>query len=808
MFKNYIKTALRNLWKNKGFSAINIFGLAIGIATCLLISLYVIDELGYDRYNEKADRTYRINADIKFGEIPQMLAVCPDPLAATLIHDFPEVETAVRFRDYGSSLVKKGNENLKENRIIYTDSTVFKVFTIPFVAGDPRTALKDPNTVVISESTAKKYFGSKNAIGQTMRFDNTDNYKVSGIVKDMPDNSHFKYDFFVSLAGVEEAKRNTWVSFNFNTYVVLRKDANAKSFEKKLPGLLSRYIFPQAKQLLNITEEEFRKSGNFIKLSIIPLTDIHLHSDRIAELGPTSDIKIVYIFSFIAVFILLIACVNFMNLSTARSSSRAKEVGIRKVLGTQKKNLITQFLSESVLMSLLGFVIALVIAYLILPYFNNVAVKTISLSPSAHPLMLPAVILFAIVTGMVAGIYPAFYLSSFKPIAVLKGTLANGFKRSFFRNALVVFQFFISITLIISTIVIYSQLKFIQNKKLGFNKEQVLIIRDAYVLDKQSGTFKKEILQNSNIVSGTRSGYLPVNPSSRDEEAFFAGTVVDNSKAVSSQYWAVDEDYIKTFGMQIIAGRGFMHDMPTDSNSVLINETAAKLFGFKNAVGQKITVVKEVKTGQTQTLNVLGVIKDFNFSSLRQNIGALCMHLGKSTSAMSFRIKPGNTQATIDAVKKTWKAYVPGQPVNYSFLNEDFDEMYRTEQRSGQIFIAFAVLAILIACLGLFGLVTYAAEQRIKEIGIRKVLGASVANVVGLLAKDFIKLVMIAFVIAAPVAWYFMHTWLQDFAYRINMSVWIFAGAAILALVIAFVTVSFQAIKAAIANPVKSLRTE
>jgi putative ABC transport system permease protein len=809
MFKNYFKIAFRNLWKNKGYSSINIIGLAIGIATCLLISLFVGDELSFDRSNKNADRIYRVDADIKFGGEEQKLAVCPDPLAFTMLRDYPEVESAVRFRSYGPSLVKKGNENIKEQRIIYTDSTAFDVFTLPMIAGSPKTALTEPNSVVITESIANKYFSSTNVLGKVLRFDNHNDYKITGVIKDLPENLHFNFDFFVSLAGVEESRRNIWLSFNFNTYLLLRKGADVKAFENKFGELLKKYMWPQAQALMKINAEDFKKSGNFVNLSLMPLTDIHLRSDRVAELAPNSDIQIVYIFSVVAVFILLVACVNFMNLSTARSANRAKEVGVRKVLGTQRKNLVVQFLTEAVVMSLIAFVLAIVLAALLLPYLNRLAVKSLSLSATEHPLLFPLLIAFAVIVGLFAGSYPAWYLSAFRPIQVLKGTIAGGFKRSYLRSSLVVFQFFISIVLIIATIIIYKQLNYIRNRKLGFNKEQVLLVRDGYALDKQAETFKQEVLKYPGILSATKSSYLPVSNSSRDNESLFPEGHIENDKAVSTQFWTVDHDYIKTMGMQILQGRDFNKEMPTDSLAIILNETAVKLFGFSgNPIGRKVTKIVDLGQHTTRDYTVIGVVKNFNFESLRQNIGSLCMQIGNDAGTISFRMKTTDVAQTIKRIRDTWKSIAPNEPFTYTFLNEEFDNMYRAEQRSGKIFISFAVLAILIACLGLFGLAAYAAEQRTKEIGVRKVLGATVSNIVSMLSKDFLKLVIIASCIAFPISWWFMNRWLQDFAYRIHIGWWVFVVAAFGSVFIALATVSFQAIKAALTNPVRNLRTE
>ena len=808
MIKNFLKIAVRNLIKNKGFSAINIFGLSIGIATCLLITLFVLDELSYDKFNDKANRIHRVNVDIKFGGAEQKFAVASAPLAFTMVKELPEVENAVRFRSYGPSVVKKGEENINERRIIFADSTVFSVFTFPMLTGDPKTALTQPNTVVITKTIAEKYFGKTNAVGRVLRFDNTSDYKVTGVIKDLPQTSHFNFDFFVSLSTSDESRNDKWPSFNFNTYLLLRKDADPKLVAKKVQDINDKYVWPQVKQMMNIDPDDFKRSGNYMNLSLMPVTDIHLHSDRIAELGVNGDMQVVYIFSVIAVFILLIACVNFMNLSTARSANRAREVGVRKVLGSGRASLINQFLTESVLLSIISFVIALGIAMLLLPFFNEVSSKHLTLSLLHHPVLLPVLIICSIAVGLLAGSYPAFYLSAFQPILVLKGKLSSGFKHSFFRSSLVVFQFFISITLIIGTIVVYRQLTFIQNKKLGFNKDQVLVVHNAYVLGDKAEAFKNEVKKFKDVRSASLSGFLPV-PSSRNDNPFFPEGIIQQEKAVATQYWTVDHDYIKTLGMEIKSGRDFSRDFPTDSNAVIINETAARLFGFKDPVGKTVTTLLDANQPAKKTnYTIIGVVKNFHFESLRENIGALCMHLGPSNNAVSFRMNAGNAENNIKNIQALWKRMAPAEPFNYSFLNEDFNAMYRAEQRTGKIFISFAVLAVLIACLGLFGLATYAAEQRTKEIGIRKVLGATVTNIVNMLSKDFLKLVIIAAVVAFPVSWWLMHYWLNDFAYRINISWWIFVAAAVIAVVIALATICFQAIKAAIANPVKNLRTE
>jgi putative ABC transport system permease protein len=811
MFKNYLLIALRNLRKQRFYAFLNIAGLALGVTCCLLISLYVLDELSYDRFHEKADQIYRIDSEIKFGGTEQKLAVTSDPMGPTMVKDYPQVLAAVRFRNQGGALVKKGDQHIKENRMIYVDSTLFDVFTLPMLAGNPKKALTELNSVVITESTARKYFGNPNtALGQVLRFDNREDFKVTGVIRDIPANSHFRYDFFLSMQNLEESKQNNWVSHNFNTYLLLRKDADPKEVEAKFEELIDKYIGPQVKQLMNINSlSEFKKSGNNIGYGLSPLTSIHLHSDRVAELAPNGNIQYVYIFAAIALFILLIACINFMNLATARSASRAKEVGVRKVMGSLRSSLIGQFLTESVLMSMIAFGLATVSAFLLLPYFNQLAVKEMTFPLFSSPWMLFSLLFFALIVGLLAGSYPAFFLSAFQPIRVLKGNLSRGTQSGWLRSSLVVFQFATSVILIIGTIVIYYQLDYIRNTKLGFNKEQVLIVNDGYALGERVQAFRNEVLRLPEVVNSTATGYLPT-PSWRNDMPYFPEGVIQQEKAVSMQSWQVDHDYIRTLGMEIQKGRDFSREFSTDSSAVIINETAAKVFGYADPVGKKIWTYTDFNSPDKKmaTYTIVGVVKNFHFASLRQNIGALCMVLGKNNGSISFRLKTQDVAKVVGAIEAQWKKNASGQPFTYTFLNEEFDAMYRSEQRVGQIAISFSVLAIVIACLGLFGLAAFTAEQRTKEIGIRKVLGADVSNIVAMLSRDFLKLVLLSNLIAWPLAWWAMSRWLQDFAYRINLSWWIFGLAGATALFIALFTISFQAIKAALANPVKSLRTE
>jgi len=808
MIKNYFKTAFRNLVKNKFYSSINIIGLAAGLATCLLILLYVLDELSYDKYNKSADRIYRVNNEIKFGENHIDLATCPALLGPTMVREFPQVEQYTRIRWYGSFFIKKENENIKEGRVGFADSTLFEVFTMPMIAGNPKTALKEPHSLVITEKIAQKYFNTVNAVGKTMLVNDTGNYKVTGVIKNIPSQSHFNFDIFVPMIEDKRSNEDNWLSESWNTYILLKKGLDVKKLEPQLNGMMEKYAAPLLKSVVNQNMDEFKKSGNYIRANLAPLTGIHLHSNKIAELEGNGNAEIIYIFSAIAVLILLIACVNFMNLSTARSSNRAKEVGVRKVLGSIKRNLVQQFLTESFLVSLMALIVAILIAWLLLPYFNQLAGKEIHTGTLFEPGMLLCLLVLMLFVGLLAGSYPAFFLSSFKPIAVLKGKLAGGFKRSWLRNALVVFQFSISIMLIFGTIVIYNQLIYIHNKDIGFNRDRVIVINNANALGDRTITFKNELLGVSGVQNATMSGYLPVNYN-RSSDAFFISPALEPESSISMQYWSVDEDYIPTLALQMLQGRNFSKQYATDSTGIIINEAASRFLSTKDPLNKKLYNVKDINTKAINEYHIIGVVKNFNFSSLRNVIAPLALVLRKDVGNISVRISASSDIGNVIAqLKNKWQSMASGEPFDYSLMDEDFNKLYTTEQRTGRIFITFAVLAILIASLGLFGLITYASEQRVKEIGIRKVLGASVTHIAGMLSKDFLKLVLISSAIAFPAAWWAMNKWLQDFAYRNSIGWWVFLIAGMLALVIALASVSFQAIKAAIANPVKSLRTE
>jgi putative ABC transport system permease protein len=808
MFLNYLKIAWRSLLKNKLYSLLNIMGLAIGLSCFLLIVLYVADELAYDRFHEKADRIYRINSDLKFGDTFSLLPFTSDMMGPTLKQEYPQVEEQVRiYTSSGSKMLKKGAEFITESDVAHADSTIFRVFTLPLLAGDPHAALAQPNSVVISESAALKYFGTAQALGQVLETITGDFYEVRGVMEDMPENGHFKFDFIFSMsnAGYEWG---SFLSHNFHTYLLLQEGVTAADFRPGLLHYITNYVLPQAKQLMGINSiEEFEAAGNKLGYWLTPITDIHLYSDREMEIRPGGSIQYVYIFSAVALFILLIACVNFMNLSTASSAGRAREVGIRKVLGSERRQLMIQFLTEASLMALLAMGVALLFVLMALPLFNELAAKALSLQRLLQPDGLLLLLALPLLVGLLAGAYPAFFLSAFKPIHVLKGKLNLGASGGSFRSVLVVFQFTISIILIIGTLVVYRQLAYIQNKQLGFNKDQVLIVNDVHALKSGALTFKNEVVQLPGVQSGTLSGFLPV-ASNRSDQTYSKVAAMSSESGFGMQTWWVDPDYIPTLGMELLAGRNFSPERGGDSTALIINESTARLLGYDDPVGKTIWGVEDVHTGRMQAFDIIGVVKNFHYETLRQNIGPLTMRLGKSTSKASFKVKADQLPLVIAGIDQKWKSMAPGIPLDYRFLDDAFDAMYRTEQRLGRIALVFSLLAIAVACLGLFGLSTFIAQKRAKEIGIRKVLGASVGGLVQLLSLDFIKLVAIAFLIASPLAWWAMHSWLQDFAYRIDISWWIFIGAGLVALLIALATVSVQALKAAMANPVNNLRTE
>ena len=825
MLKNYWIIAVRNLRKHSFYSAINIGGLAVGIAACLLIVLFIKDELSYDSFNEKADRIFRVNNEIRFGGNHVFLAGSSAPTANALQQEYPEIEATVRFRSYGSYLVKtaEGEENGKEKNAIWADSTFFKVFSVPVLKGNATTALKEPGGVAISRRVAEKYFPGADPIGKSLILDNVRHAHITAVYENIPAASHFHFDILISMMGdwpvAREARSTVFLNENFNTYLLLKKDADAHLLESKLPGFLKKYVAPQIAGTLggDFTMEKFQSDDNKYETTLMPLPDIHLYSDSIGEFEANGSIVYIHLFATIGFFILGVASINFMNLSTARSGNRAKEVGVRKIMGSLRTYLVGQFLTESILITILSFVVAVAIARVALPMFNDLAQKNLHL-PLTEPLFYLILLAASILTGILTGMYPSFYLSAFKPVNVLKGHSEIGVKSSFIRSGLVIVQFVVSIFLIVGAITVNRQLNYIQSKKLGFEKEQVIIIHDSYALRPNVQSFKNEALRIPGLEIGTISSSLPVSgEGGRNMEAYWRADqkpTADNM--VNIQRWGVDYDYLKTFGMTIKKGRAFSKDFSSDLTAVVVNEAAVLQLGLgENPIGQRINMFKEQRANVAPdpdhpiTCTVIGVVENFHFSSFKESIKPLSLMINEdSDNAVSFRFRANQSQEAIQSLEKVWKKIAPGQPFQYSFLDEEFGKMYDHEQRLGKIFSVYALLAIVIACLGLFALTAFTAELRTKEIGIRKVLGASVSSIVLLLSKDFGKLIFIAFLLAVPLAWFGVDWWLRSYAYKaeIGAAVYLLAGA--VTFFIAWLTMSYQSVKAASSDPVKSLRNE
>ena len=802
MFINYLTVALRNLLRYKGYSAINVLGLAIGVACCILIMLYVQDELSFDQHHEKKDRIYRLAESAVVAGRSIEAAVTPPPWAPVLAKDYPEIEQITRIKPPNSRwLIRYQQNRFYEKNFVFADSSVFDIFTIPLVQGNARSALAEPHTVVLSESMADKYFGDDNPIGKVITGDDLYKFTITGVMRDLPKNSHFHFDFLASYAslapnnlyGEPTTMQNQGFSHDLYTYLLLKEGYAPEDLERKLPGFLEKHLGDQ----LDGTGIEARP---FLQ----PLPDIHLHSNLEGEIEPNSDVRYVYIFSSLAVFILLIACVNFMNLSTARSARRAQEVGIRKVLGAHRNQLIKQFTGESILFSLIALVMALGLVHVLLPQFNLLSGKALEMDYQSTWLV-PVLVAIAPVTGIVAGGYPAFILSSFRPVAVLTGALKAGATHSFLRKILITFQFIISIVMIVGTIVVLDQLEYMQNKNLGFEKEHVVVVRmpDDEVL-KGYRAYKNAVLQYPEIVNVSTSTSVPGGQPSLN--LVTPEGVQEDESPVYQVIWA-DFDFVETLDIKIASGRKFSTAFATDSSACLINETAVRSLGWETPIGKTIRFTGAPDTNPSHT--VIGVMADFHNQSLRQRVEPLMVLFNAPSVFMVIRIQEQNLSRGMEVLHDQWRQTYPDHPaMDFSFLDEDLEQLYQAERRLGSVFIIGAALSILIACLGLLGLSSFMAEQRTREIGVRKILGATISNVIILLSRDFTKLILLAFVIGAPVSYYAMGTWLEDFPYRIDLSAWVIMFSGLTALVIAWLTVGYQALKAATANPVDAVHGE
>ena len=801
MWKNYLKTTLRNFKRQKTQSTINILGLAIGLTCCILIILFVRDELSFDKFHENHDRIYRVtrrwlNED---GAVSLHLGFVAPPIGPLLKNDFPEIEHAVRMIGTGGMLVSHGDTYFEEDRFFFAEENVFEVFSLNIIKGDPATALTDPLTVVITEEMAQKYFGSDDPIGSTMRVEaqgQAADLKVTGVIEPLPHNSHFHADFLASFktyeAIVGDEEMQSWVSNNYATYLLLEENYDSNVLKEQLNPFIDRHMGEEMSQQT--------------QLVLQPLTDIHLHSHLDSEIESNSDITYVYLFSVIAFFVLMIAVINFMNLSTARSSHRAKEVGLRKVVGANRSQLIKQFLSESLLTAFAGLTVALILVKLLLPRFNQFISREMVLNLTENMALFAGLIVVAVIVGIVSGLYPAIFLSGFQPSTVLKGSKEQRCKKLSLRTVLVVFQFAISIVLIICVGVVTSQLKYIRNINLGFDEEQIVVLPSSPKISSQLESVKTQLYENQNIISVSAAKRVP---SGRLLDSSSA-RVVRGEKSEPVNFMIallrVDNDYIPTFGMELAAGRNFSKEMPTDAtNAFILNETAIREIGWASS---QEAIGKEFGYGRQEGY-IIGIVKDFHFESIHHTIAPIVMVLSShSLNQVAVRISPNDIPGTMAFLQGKWQEFRPNYPFSYYFVNERFDQQYRSENKLLQLFGYFAFLAIFIACLGLFGLALYTAEQSIKEIGIRKVLGASVSSIVVLFSKEFSRWVLFANIIGWPVAYFAMTKWLANFAYRTSLNLWTFFLAGALALFIALITVSYHSVKAAVADPVKALRYE
>ena len=803
MIKNYFIIAWRNLKKNKIFSVINILGFAIGLTCFTFIAAYVYNELSYDTYPTEAKNIYRVNLSVVGnGDVavyPEVdLAVGPG-----IKNAFPEVRAFTRIF-HVTDFVKYKEAQFKED-LAFADSNFLELFSIPFIAGNAATALVEPNSIVISKKLAKKYFASEDPVGKSLIIGARQApYKVTGVIERVPENSHFHYDAFLSMS-TRKYTTLTWSNLGSYTYVLLNKGADPKKLDARFPELVAKYVVPEIQHDMGVSLAEAQKSVNTFRFWLMPLTRIHLYSDTKYELEANGDIKYVYVFSALAVFVLLLACVNFTNLSTAASIKRSREVGIRKVLGSIKRQLIWQFLSESLLFTFFAMLIAYVLVFLLLPYFNQLANKNFDINFFLRYQTIIAILSVSLFAGFLAGIYPAFFLSSFNTIKVLKGSsLADRPQRKPLRSSLIVFQFVVSIALIIATIVISEQLSYMRNKKLGYDKEQVLFLPDARLLGNNQKAFKQQMLEDSRVASVSVSRSVP-GGDIMDGTEVYPRNENANGTEIHANISHVDYDYLRTLGIKLIRGRNFSSDYATDSSSaIIINEAAVQQLGWNinNAVGKTI-----VRSGQQQ-LSVIGVVADFNYASVKQEVAPMMLMLGNNWGGLIIKLRTSDIKGFLADLQKKWVAFNPPGPLEFNFLDQTFASLYASEQRTQQIFSVFTILAIIIASLGLFGLSAFVIRQRSKEIGIRKVLGASVQQVFLIVSKEFLLLVTTAFLISVPVSWWAMTNWLQSFAYRIDIGVGVFLIAGATVISVTLLTISFQAIRTAIVNPVKSLRTE
>ena len=809
MIKNYLKVAIRNLYRQKFYTIINISGLSIGIAISLLIAFYVYDELSYDKFHTDADRIHQVYLKAMLQGKPIEGANTCAPIASASKEEIPGVEDAIRINMWREVVFRNEEKIFTEKKLLLADSNFFNFFTFELLEGNPDEILNKPDQIILTEKSAMKYFGYKVGSGEspigkslTMGTDRT-NCQVVGIVKSAPSNSHFSFDMILSMVSWDFSSRTQWTNNSLYTYLKLNKDADPEIVSASLLALSDKYVGPEIEQFLGMGLQEWRESGTGeYAYHMQPMLDLHLNSKVEGNIEGSGDIAYVYLLSAISIFIIIIACINFINLSTARATMRAKEVGIRKAVGANRNGLIAQFLVESIILSLVSTIIAVGILALVLPSFNQIAGKGLEVNQLLTPIFMVTILIIILIVGFLAGSYPAFYLTSFKPTEVLKGKVRKGAKGSWIRSILVVLQFTISISLIVSTLIIYKQLKMVQEKNLGFDKENVLVIDNTRVLGESKKAFKDKLKSLTSVENVAIANLVP--PHVYSNSVFFPNGKQEEGVLLHVIY--ANHDYLQTLGVNLVEGRYFSEDFPSDTNAVIINKKAVEAYGWESIEGNRIA--DPSLEGGLQFHEIVGVMDDFNFSSLKFEIEPLIIFLSEEGNLMPVRLSPGNINDKINEVQSVWNEMAPDESFDYTFVDQNFESEFSAEQRFGKIFIMFTTLAIIIASLGLLALATFVSEQRSKEIGIRKALGASVPAIVVLLSKEFTKLVFIAIVIAIPAVILLMNWWLQNFAYKTNIGVMSFVIGGTIAVLISWLTVSYQSIKAAIANPTNAIRYE
>jgi len=806
MFTNLLKHSIRSFKRQRAYIVINVLGLSIGIACSLLIALYVINEASYDKYNEKKDRIFRAVLNGKIGGQELTVAFSPAVMGPTLAKEFPEVEDFLRMTGRGPTVVEYNSQTFTEDNIVEADSSFFNFFSIPVLKGDIKNLLNAPHRIVLSETTAKRIFGDENPIDKPLKI-GTDSirYIVTGVMADIPENSHFEANIISSFMTNQRSKDPTWLSNSFSTYLLLKPNSAYETVDAKFPELLLKYVGPEIQQYMGISIEDFTAQGNKYRFYLQNLADIHLDTSIQQEFRAASDPKYLKIFGGIAILIVLIAAINFMNLSTAQSSRRAKEVGIKKVGGSTRGMLVMQFLSESFILSFLALIFAVIIIKVTLPYFNNLLGASLSLELISNWYTIPALLIFSVFVGLLAGSYPSVFLSSFNPYEVLKGSVKNSVRNGRLRRVLVVFQFAVSILLIIGTMIMYRQISYMLNKDVGFNKEQLIVINRSHALGTKMKAFKdavKEIpgvvnISSSTAVPGRNNNNNGYTMEGRKDETFLLMT-----------NW-VDYNYLETYGMSLASGRTFNESFSTDKQACLINESAQKDFAITSLENARFATPDD--SGKMNYIQVIGVVKNFNFESLRNPIGPYIMRFQNDNMLWGYitvRLTAQNYSNTITAIENKWKEFIPNNPLQYYFVDEDFEQMYIQEKQNAQMAVIFSVLAIFIAALGLFGLTSFTVEQRTKEIGVRKAMGSSVAGIYAVISREVIILVTISALIAWPVVYYWAGKWLENFYYRINLGLFTFVAGLTIALGIAILTISYRILRAARVNPAQSLKYE